>query len=243
MANNKKNVVAKKVSKPKKVAPPPPTRLEKVGSILNSAKGYDPNGRSYYNGRYNPYASFCSGDMSVNVESLIKDSIKGSTDKIWNYCVDRVFRSLKIFDFNSWDKQNYTGYYEEIYTEVNLSYSKANQVIDVLTEIDTLSDCDKIKKILELEYGYLLPMLEHKTKVSIADNVIKDKLHLSENYMKKISKEDIEMYKNYAMPVAICVRRHEATTTNGYSVIDGYHRTLAAQQNQKIKNVSIILME
>jgi hypothetical protein len=242
MADKKKDTVAKKPGHPKKIAPPEPTRIEIVESVLNLAKCYNPNGRSYYTGRNNPYVDYYDSSLSVNVDSLVRDSIKKSSDQIWNYCVDRIFRALKIFDEGAWTKQNYTGYYEEVYTEVNLCNSKADQILQVLVEIDSLNDCDKIKKCLELEYGYVLPMLERKTKTSIVDNVSKDNLYLSENYMKKINKEDIEIYNKYDMPCAVCIRKN-LTVPQTFSVIDGYHRTLAAKNNNKISNVSIILME
>ncbi len=245
----------KKPGRPKKVPDPPLPRLDLIKKVLNNACRCDEKGdltfySAYYNrGRYTEYTTRSwSGDLpKVSLCSMITDATKSSEDIIWNYCIDRIFRVYRLYCISSWKEEQHNGYYDEIYYEYTLLRDKANKILEVLTEIDSLNDCDKIKKCLELEYGYLLPMLENKTMVSVIDNVKKDSLYLSENYLKKINKEDIEIYSGYKMPCAVCIRRHVTPigpfgVIDGYSVIDGYHRVLAAQNN-KAKSVSILLLE
>jgi hypothetical protein len=222
--------------------------MELVESVLKKAQRIS-NDR-FCHITSNLYANFrgYENKLTVHLDSMVHDAVRlKDNDVIWHYCVDRVFRAYKLFDSGQWKIEAYKGYYDDIYHRETLLEEPAQNIIQVLTEIDKLDDINKIKKCLELEYGYLIKILEHASVASVVEGVSLDNLILSETYMKKISRNELDIYKSYKLPYAVCIRRHEQPiglfeVINGYSVIDGYHRVLSAQKN-KVKLVSIILLD
>ena len=81
-----------------------------------------------------------------------------------------------------------------------------------------------MKAILKAEYGYLLDSVEACTEVVIRSVNIHDIKFPQGYYAKKIKDKDI--YKNYKYPIAICTCKNDK-----YEIVDGYHRTLAAKEN------------
>ena len=117
-----------------------------------------------------------------------------------------------------------------------------------LNEISNLSDVEKIKKVLEYEYGYLLDAIKDAKSVEIKE-VPFDSIKIgNDSYHSKI--KDFEMYKDYEGPIAICTTesyvKHWSVKfskeTDYYRIIDGYHRYSAAKLNKK-DTVKIIVLQ
>lgn len=175
---------------------------------------------------------------SINADYIAKTLTDGcEADQLLAYCIDRSLRSSKAMDLDKWEVHITGGYYGEECHGVKLDGSIQSELIQRFTELDALTPADKVKKLLEYEYGFLLPRLETCANVRII-NVSTDRIKLFNNdYLRKISKDTVEFYKDYKLPRAVCTKDHRDL----YSVIDGYHRMLAAHKS-KLPTVSIIEM-
>ena len=90
-------------------------------------------------------------------------------------------------------------------------------------------DSEKIRKVLELEYGYLLNDMSDAT-FSIIEVDPKDIVFPQKNYLKTLSSEKIKGYKNHQ---GICgVVRLKG---GKFNVVDGYHRISANLYKPKIR--------
>ena len=98
-----------------------------------------------------------------------------------------------------------------------------------------MPDIDKIKKVLEYEYGFLLERLHSTKSVSIKEIDVRLMQVGNESYHSKV--DNFEMYKDYDLPIAVCSKLDDK-----YKIIDGYHRYAAAMLNKK-DFVKIIVLE
>jgi len=206
--------------------------------------------------------SRCRRIISTQVESVDFDSIMNSyTDQIKlseieTYCLDRILRIEKLYDKDSFEVNTCGGYYGDEIESVHIVYEKRESIKNKLNEISNLSDVEKIKKVLEYEYGYLLDSIKYAKSAKIVE-VPFDSIKIgNESYHSKI--KDFEMYKDYNGPVAICssvndsiLRKHPSLVNfnkkiiesqDCYRIIDGYHRYSAAKLNKK-DVVKIIIFE
>jgi len=175
---------------------------------------------------------------SVDVNCLIANLMdKASKDTVSEYCVDRTIRSSGAIRTENWELNIERGYYGQEIRGVELDNSVKNNIVKSLTELSLLSDLDKIKKLLENEYGYLLPKLKEAKSFNIIDVKIDDVIMFNDQYMRKVSKEDIDHYADYTLPRAVCTKEGKV-----YAVVDGFHRMISAK-NKKEKTVSIIELE
>lgn len=150
------------------------------------------------------------------------------------YCFDRICREYKIYDEDCYDIIVRNGYYgQEIDGVFFVNEDKVNAAFDKVLKYE--NDIDKIKYILELEYGYLIDDVEKATKVSIIDCDTKDVIAPNREYYRKMDEDVVESYKDFRGPCAIC-KKHK----NLYMLIDGYHRFRA---NKNSKQIKIILLE
>lgn len=148
--------------------------------------------------------------------------------EINEYCFDRICSALRIYDKDYYEIETCGGYYGE---EIGgVYFEKEEELVNTYNELLNLkSDIEKIKYVLELEYGYLIDRLTYTTSATIEEvNTEKIKLPQAE-YFIKLSKDVVEDYKNRKLPVAVCIknkdRYFEAFDT--YTLIDGYHRFIA----------------
>jgi len=172
---------------------------------------------------------------SVNINYVIDLMTKDCQDELLCYCVDRVMRISKVMDVNSWKINISGGYYGEEVHGVSLIEEAEKDTSNMLVELDKLTNIDKIKKLLEYEYGWVLPKLKSLTRVKISEIPLEDINLFNDSYVRKLSKESIDYYKDYKLPRAVCILAADHSNI----VIDGYHRMMSAQKN-KLATVKII---
>lgn len=191
----------------------------------------------------------CSRIISTRVESVDFNAIINSyTDQtklseIEIYCLDRILRIEKLYNKDSFEVNICSGYYGDEVQSVNIVFDVKESIKSKLNEISNLSDVEKIKKVLEYEYGYLLDSIKYAKSVEIKEIPFDSIKVGNESYHSKI--KDFEMYKDYEGPIAICrigIGVSHFKEINFYSIIDGYHRYSAAKLNKK-DVVKIIVLE
>jgi len=143
------------------------------------------------------------------------------------YYLDRAIRLSGVLKPDNWEVTVCSGYYGEETNGASLDYNARKDLETYLQEGDKLSDADKIKKLLEIEYGYVLDILKPFNKVRLVEKSPKSLFIFNDHYYGKI---DPKMYKDHPLPV--CVARKEGSK---YVVIDGYHRLAAAMKNKTVK--------
>jgi hypothetical protein len=152
---------------------------------------------------------------------------------IVKYCLDRVIRS-EMLSPSAWKIIPCSGYYGEEISSIQLN--NYNQISNFLLTLDKVSNIQKLKTILNYEYGFLLPEIEKaKTYKTITVNLDRVKLNNTQ-YIKKVSKEP-DYYSFYNYPRAICFREGP-----NFRVVDGYHRVISAQKNL-LKTIPIIVLK
>ena len=132
------------------------------------------------------------------------------------------------------------GYYgEEI---CGVYFENEENVVNAFNEVLKLdSDIEKIKRVLELEYNYLIDRVAITTSVTI-EEVSTEKIKLPQReYFIKLNTEVIDSYKNRDLPIAVCIKETSLfTDVDRYILIDGYHRFVANQDRATNK---IIVLE
>ncbi len=223
------------------------TLSEVVYKVLHGPYGYSYiTGVSYDYSRTscNCEAEYCNCTKITNtvVESVDLNSISNQltaeiTDPISKYCINRLLVINELYSSNNWKVNVVSGYYGEEVHGCTLQPNCQQTLISQIQELENLNDIDKIKKILEFEYGFLLDQLKACSSVSILEVPLSKIRPFNQDYSRKVSKKDVGFYLDCKIPRAICSK-------NGalYAVIDGYHRMTAAIQ-QKMKTVSIIVLE
>lgn len=180
------------------------------------------------------------------VESI---DIKSVIDKLYTkyckehseineYCFDRICVALKIYDKDYYEVESCWGYYGE---EIDgVYFENEEKIFNAYNELLKLeNDIEKIKYVLELEYGYLIDRVSIKTSAKIeVVNTEKVKLPQQEYFM-KLSKEVIEDYKNRKLPVAVCIKEKDRfhDVFDRYILVDGYHRFVANKERATNKIV------
>ncbi len=136
--------------------------------------------------------SRCSRIISTQVEfvnfNLIMNSYTDETklSEIEKYCLDRILRIEKLYDKDSFEVNTGRGYYGEEIESVHITYEVKESIKNKLNEISTLSDVEKIKKVLEYEYGYLLDSIKDASSVELKE-VSFDSIKIgNESYHSKI---------------------------------------------------------
>lgn len=177
----------------------------------------------------------------LNIDFSTIDIVKDYFEEfklIDQYCIDRILKIYNFQDPSLWEINVCSGYYgQEI---ESASFINMHKLADKIKEFILIEmDLDKIKFILELEYGYILDSLKKASTVAIKSSNIdylKSSIQLNENYSNKLNKENLEYYSqkmdnnmNFDFPFFI------AQEKNGQLfLIDGYHRFLSLKK--KITN-------
>ena len=165
---------------------------------------------------------------SINVKEVIKylyERYSKSQSEINEYCFDRICSAFKIYDKDLYEVESCYGYYGE---EIGgVYFEDEEKIVEAYNKLlELTSDIEKIKYVLELEYGYLIDRVKIKTSAAI-EEVNTEKVQLpQQEYFVKLSKEVIEDYKNRELPVAVCIERFY-DVFDKYILIDGYHRFVA----------------
>ena len=200
---------------------------------------------AYENGDY----CRCTTIESTWVESVTVNRVVATLYKkycrehseINEYCFDRICHALKIYDKELYEVETGAGYYgEEVY---GVYFEDEEKIFNAYTEMLELeSEIEKIKYVLNLEYGYLIDRVANKTSVIIEEvNTEKIKLPQTE-YFIKLNREVIEDYKDRKLPVAVCIKQKDRVLEefDRYILVDGYHRYVA---NKDRKTNKIIVLE
>lgn len=178
----------------------------------------------------NYFVEFLCGKAKKN---LSKEENK--KDTILRYCVDRILRLHQIYDNNNFDTSVRDDYYGQEVGTIYLKQNCCNIINTSLSQLKSLPDIDKIKFVLELEYGYLLDKIKTSTLLVIVEVTGSDIIHSNGEYIKKIKQDDV--YKDYNLPMAVCVSEGKK-----YKIIDGYHR-ISYIRNSKQKSFNIIVLK
>lgn len=167
----------------------------------------------------------------LSKSSKRKNAVSTSNTTFIDYCIDRILRYHKAYDPELWEVSVCPGYYGE---EIDgYHFSAMNDLIHNVVKMIKMSVNNRIRYVLELEYGHILESLQ--TARFSEHTVSPDKITWGnpEYMMKKASRENLEYYKDHDLPVAICSMEGEK-----YKIIDGYHRFCA---NKDKKEVNIIV--
>ena len=173
---------------------------------------------------------------SINVKLVVKklyEKYCQEPSAINEYCFDRICTAFKIYDKDYYEVESCGGYYgEEI---EGVYFENESRIIDAFQQALALkSDIEKIKFILELEYGYLLEKVKN-SNVAYISTVYTRAIDLpQQEYFIKLDKEVIEDYKNRKLPIAVCLE-----SGGRYKLVDGYHRFIA--NKDRVTNQIIIL--
>jgi len=173
-------------------------------------------------------------------ESLIDNSKAGKRQQKLNqlfyggevidkYCINRIISHYKLYETRNWNVEIEGGYYGDETGDVTMSqivFDLVHSECQKLMELETLSE--KIKLVLSLEYGYLLPDLENKDFeiVNITKSDI-DFKSLNQNHIRLVNEEKelngLSHYNSssYHLPRGV-VRRFG----NQFKIVDGFHRMI-----------------
>ena len=173
------------------------------------------------------YFQFIPEDKKVRKrEKRISEILYGG-ETIDKYCIYRILVKNKVFIPDNWNVITCHGYYgdeiESVCVDTHL-LTIVNKQCEKLFTLNTLSE--KLKYVIELEYGYLLDDLKDCDfeLISIYKNHI-DLKKLNQNHIKNVKMEDLGHYSNdfYDLPRGIV--RGEI---DNYKIVDGYHRIIAS---------------
>jgi hypothetical protein len=147
---------------------------------------------------------------------------------------------MKIYDKDYYEVESCGGYYGE---EIGgVYFEDEEKIVNAYNELLKLeSDIEKIKYILELEYGYLIDRVTDSTVATIKIvNTEKIKLPQKE-YFVRLNKDIIEDYKDRKLPVAVCIEEKDRfhDVFDRYILIDGYHR-FVANKNRNVNKIIVL---
>ena len=180
---------------------------------------------------------------TIDVKSVINRLYPQCKDnsEINKYCFDRICSAFKIYDKDLYEIETCGGYYGE---EIGgVYFEDEEKIINAYNDLIKLdSDIEKIKRVLELEYHYLIDRVAITTSATI-EEVATEKIRLpQQEYFVKLSQNVIDDYRNRTLPVAVCIKNkdrfHDVYDT--YTLVDGYHRFIANKDRATNK---IIVLE
>jgi hypothetical protein len=176
-------------------------------------------------------------------ESLVDDSKAGKRQQKLNqlfyggevvdkYCINRILSHYKLYESKNWEVEIEGGYYGDEIGDVTMNgivFDLVQSECYKLMELETLSD--KIKSVLSLEYGYLLPDLESANFeiIDISQSDI-DFKSLNQNHIRLVKEEKesngLNHYNSssYDLPRGV-VRK----LGDNYKIVDGFHRMMASE--------------
>ena len=174
---------------------------------------------------------------NVDVDKIIEILYKkhSRTDSyIDAYCFNRICYKFGIYDKDNYWIETCGGYYgEEI---KGVWFENEEQVYDAYYNVLACeTDAEKIKYILELEYGYLTDTIKNITTVEFTETTPNNIHPPQADYLRKVNENVIEAYRDWKAPIGVCIK-----DCGKYKLIDGYHRFVA---NKDKDVVEIIVIE
>ena len=142
------------------------------------------------------------------------------------YCTDRLARVHGVYDAHSYNARAEAGYYGEEVGDINFDGEDA-LTSSINKMLNMSADIDKIKFVLTKEYSFLLEKLEPTSAVSTKELEIDD-LIANDEYLKRLKTNTSTDYEfmitsvtemTTNIPVGVVL-----ATSNGFRLIDGYHR-------------------
>ena len=166
-------------------------------------------------------------DVKHIISKLYKIHCKEHSE-INEYCFDRLCSAFKLYSKDYYEIESCSGYYgEEI---EGVYFTDEEKIVEAYNKIlELTNDIEKIKYILELEYGYLIDKVANATSATI-EEVDTEKIKLPQKeYFVKLSKEVIEDYKDRKLPIAVCIKNKDRflDVFDTHTLVDGYHRFIA----------------
>lgn len=150
------------------------------------------------------------------------------------YACDRVIRAAKLTK-GSFEGTGEKGYYgEELRVKIN--QEQVEFIEKHLYAVEFLkSNIDKIKYILNLEYGYLLDVIKEATSAEIKQINKSQIVQSQSEYRKKVDVSEFYS-QEYCLPTAIV----KELSPDRYRILDGYHRTFS---NSKLQNIDVVVIK
>jgi len=180
------------------------------------------------------YDQFVPQDLKSRKRDMKISQILYGGETVDKYCINRILSNNRAWDVNAWEVNVCGGYYGDEIDDVVIDsqiLEKINSQCKVLFELKTISE--KIKYVLNLEYGYILDELKDVdfeiVSIYKSDIIFKK---LNQNHIYNCKSEDLEHYseKNYTLPRGI-IRGHQ----DDYKIIDGFHRIIATSDRSKFE--------
>lgn len=152
-------------------------------------------------------------------------------DNILKYCIERLLVINKMYDPDCWYVHVGGGYYgQEIYG-VTLDINDRDQI--PFYELVDKSNVERVKYVLEKEYGYLLEELKPKNKARVVHPKVEDVKPVMNSYPKMI---DGSMYGERWLPYCVCTKEDGV-----YRIIDGHHR-YASALSRGLTKIPVVLL-
>jgi hypothetical protein len=166
---------------------------------------------------------------SVNLEGLIEVQkqtggkrlrfVHDTASTIEMYCIDRLLRLHKAYEPEKFSISVTGGYYGEEIDDI--TFEGAHDLLPAINEILNLeSDLQKIRKVLEAEYSFVLDVINECKNVEIEELAL-DGLVGNDEYMR--AKRGTQYEFAAGIPVGVVHRRPDGSPR----LIDGYHRFAA----------------
>lgn len=173
---------------------------------------------------------------SIDVNHIVQElyNTHSRTDSYTDmYCFNRICYKFGIYDKDNYWIETCGGYYgDEI---KGVWFENEEQVYDAYYNVLACkTDAEKIKYILELEYGYLTDIISNITNVYFSETTPKNIYPPQLDYLKKVDAKVIEAYRDWKAPIGICINE-----SGRYKLIDGYHR-FVANKNEDVVEVVVV---
>lgn len=175
------------------------------------------------------YESFLDNSKAGKRQQKLNQLFYGG-EVVDKYCINRIVSKYKLYEGDNWEVEVTGGYYGDEIGDVTMNQIVFNLVqseFQKLMELETLSE--KIKLVLSLEYGYLLPDLANKDFeiIEITKSDI-DFKSLNQNHIRLVDEEkglnSLNHYNSssYHLPRGV-VRK---SGNQQFKIIDGFHRII-----------------
>jgi len=199
-----------------------------------------------YNNEYNCLNSCCDSicrcgvitDIELskfNTNVMISQITSGIENDILVYCIDRIIRLQKLTE-DCFQLHTCGGYYGEEIDGLHLDEYHEKIISDNLSKLKEISDADRIKLVLTLEYGHLLDVLVD-TSSAMIHNIDINNISFQEVYRKKIDTSENYYDEKFQLPRGIFIAKG-----NEFRLIDGYHRVMKAKSLGMDKIKGIVLL-
>ena len=176
---------------------------------------------------YYDFIESCAYNLNINRKDYVN-----------NYYLSRLTVLLQIYELDDWEVYVDGGYYGDELSQPQLT--NEDKLKALIIEIDymlSLSNADKLQRLLTLEYGYLSENFLSNFKNKIIENKSVNKKDIIFPENRKIADSPVKpLYAqiNYInMPIAICY-----SIGDKYKIIDGHTRIFMAP-DEKISILKI----